>query len=459
MQKFTKEIFLNIHRSYQISSLEIDSIINHYQAQGIKIIKNGKKSLELLTEKRKKNLIHIAPTLEKLRDPRTKYSTYFQLNYLSPGKAKQNHLCISNICPPFWKDYSDITQSISKFILPSGHLNPDLSDSEIIKLNETASQLACKPLLDQQIDYNIQSLQDVCLDKFEVKPEVEEIRKTLKKDEKIGYIFTNNTDKTKEHIECLILTRKNIIKPITWNYFSNSGISHKSQLLESDFLGIPLFMPDLSFFIDKDNPNTPPTLPHPQADSTSCGSLCLSLLYKLLKNNAAEFNTLTLTFSFYDCRGKKKHFFLPPPSLLKYSQSYRYIDFLIKIMDATDKIAYSESLNQESKTIWTLQGLLNYSLGQAKKMGDTDMFYHNSVILNELSMLRPHWLEVTKQAIEERKKMDDPNTGNKNLYLMYQTKKLENTFFYSHPRNLNENRAENSKHSLIEHSFQSIKCK
>lgn len=54
MQKFTKEIFLNIHRSYQISSLEIDSIINHYQAQGIKIIKNGKKSLELLTEKRKK---------------------------------------------------------------------------------------------------------------------------------------------------------------------------------------------------------------------------------------------------------------------------------------------------------------------------------------------------------------------------------------------------------------------
>ncbi len=164
--------------------------------------------------------------------------------------------------------------------------------------------------------------------------------------------------------------------------------------------------------------------------------MCLSLLYKLLKNNAAEFNTLTLTFSFYDCLGKKKHFFLPPPSLLKYSQSYRYIDFLIKIIDATDKIAYSESLNQESKTIWTLQGLLNYSLDQAKKMGDTDMFYHNSVIL-----------------------MDDPNTGNKNLYLMYQTKKLENTFFYSHPRNLNENPAENSKHSLIDHSFQSIKCK
>lgn len=267
MQKFTKEIFLNIHRSYQISSLEIDSIINHYQEQGIKIIKNGKKSLELLTEKRKKNLIHIAPTLEKLRDPRTKYSTYFQLNYLSPGEAKQNHLCISNISPPFWKDYSDITQSINKFILPSGHLNPILSDSEIIKLNETASQLACKPLLDQQIDYNIQSLQDVCLDKFEVKHEVEEIRKTLKKDEKIGYIFTNNTDKTKEHFECLILTRKNIIKPITWNYFSNSGISHKSQLLESDFLGIPLFMPDLSLFIDKDNPNSSPNITSPTSGS------------------------------------------------------------------------------------------------------------------------------------------------------------------------------------------------
>ena len=104
MQKFTKEIFLNIHRSYQISSLEIDSIINHYQAQGIKIIKNGKESPELLTEKRKKNLIRIAPILEKLRNPNTKYSTYIQLNYLSPGETKQNNLCISNIPPPLGKN-------------------------------------------------------------------------------------------------------------------------------------------------------------------------------------------------------------------------------------------------------------------------------------------------------------------------------------------------------------------
>lgn len=243
------------------------------------------------------------------------------------------------------------------------------------------------------------------------------------------------------------IDKKNIIKPITWNYFFNSGISHKSQLLEYDFLGIPLFMPDLSFFIDKDNPNLPPTLPHPQADPTSCGSLCLSLLYKLLKNNAAEFNTLTLKFSFDDCHGKKKHFFLPPPSLLKYSQSYKYIDFLIRIMDATNKTVYSESLNQESTTIWTLQGLLNQSIEQAKKKNDPDMFYHNIVTLYHLNKLRPYWLEVAKQAIEERKKMDDPNTVNKNLYLMFQTKKLENIS------------AKNSKHSLTDHSFQSIKCK
>lgn len=457
MQKFTKEIFLNLHRSYQISSLDIDSLINHYWKKGIKIIKNGKKSPELLTEKRKKNSIHIAATLEKLRDPKTKYSTYFQLNYLSPGEAKQNYLCISNISPPFWKEYSDITQSIKEFILPSGHLNSDLSRSEIIKLNETASQLACKPLLDQQIDYNIQSLQDICLDKSEVKHEVEEIRKTLKKDEKIAYIFTNNTEKTKEHIECLILTRKNIIKPITWNYFYNSGISHKSQLLQSDFLGIPLYMPDLSFFNDEHNPI--PTLPHPQADPTSCGTLCFSFLNKLLKNNAAELNTLTLNFSFYDSQAKKQYFFLPSPSLLEYSQSNKYIDFLKKIMEPTNKTAYSESLNQESKTILTVQGILNNSLDQAKKKGDNDMLVHNSVILNELKILRPHWLEATKQATAERKKMDDPNTANKNLYLMYRTKKLENIAFFSHQRKLNVNHAENSKHGLIDHSFQSIKCK
>jgi len=55
--------------------------------------------------------------------------------------------------------------------------------------------------------------------------------------------------------------------------------------------------------------------------------------------------------------------------------------------------------------------------------------------------------------------MDDPNTANKNLYLMYQTKKLENIAFFSHSRKLNVHPAENSKHGLIKHSFQSIKCK
>jgi hypothetical protein len=35
MQKFTKEIFLNFHRSHQISSSGIDSIINHFREKGI----------------------------------------------------------------------------------------------------------------------------------------------------------------------------------------------------------------------------------------------------------------------------------------------------------------------------------------------------------------------------------------------------------------------------------------
>jgi hypothetical protein len=73
-------------------------------------------------------------------------------------------------------------------------------------------------------------------------------------------------------------------------------------------------------------------------------------------------------------------------------------------MDATNETVYSESLNQENTTIWTLQGLLNQSIEQAKKMGDTDMLKHNSVILNKLSILHPYWLEAMKQAIEELKK-------------------------------------------------------
>ncbi len=103
----------------------------------IKIIKNGKNNPKLLAKKRQQNLLQVAPILEKLQDPQKKYATYLQLNFLPPGETKQNHLCISTISPPFWKEYFNISQYIKNFILPSGKLKPHLSNGEITKLNET----------------------------------------------------------------------------------------------------------------------------------------------------------------------------------------------------------------------------------------------------------------------------------------------------------------------------------
>lgn len=450
MFRFSRASFLSAHQSYQLQGTDIDRLIGYYwENEGIKIIKNGYKSAEIIAEKKQKKLIQVMPTIEKLRDPKKKYASYLQLNFLPPGETKQNYLCISTISPPFWKEYLEITQSIKHFILPNGHLKSNLSDSEISKLNKIVSQLACKSLLDQQIEYCIKSLQDVCLDKSEIQQEIEEIRKTLKQDEQVGYIFTNNTDKTREHIECLILSKQAIIKPITWNYFVNSGISEYSQLLASDFFNTPLYLPDLSFF-NKEN-NLIKKLPHPQADQTSCGTLCLSFLKKLLEKNALELNSLTLYFSFYNYQQQKKYFFLPSPSLLMHSQSSGYINFLTKIMGDTSEVTYVE--DHEIKPIYTLKGLLIDSVVKARKNNDTEMVNHNIACLNQLSTLRPHWFKTALSAIEKRKKMDDPSS-NKNLYLMYRTKKLENIAFFSHAETLKEN-AENqmtiSKESALQY--------
>jgi hypothetical protein len=425
---FSKNSFLYAHRSYQLNGVDIDKLISYYwEKKGIKIIKNGNRSPELLAEKRQKNLIKISPLIEKLQDNQKKYTTYFQLNFLPPGETKQNNLCISTISPPFWKEYTHINNSIKNFLLPNGHLKPYLTQSETFELNEICKKLACKSLLDNQIEYNILRLQDICLKKTEARCEIEKIRNTLKNDEKVGYIFTNNTDKTKEHIECLLLTKQTIIKPITWDYFVDSGISPDSQLLQSDFENLPLYTPNLAYFNSIDNPIK--KLPHPQADQTSCGTLCFSFLKKLLKNDASEWKELTLIFSFYDYYGEKKYFFLPSPSLMLYSQSSKYIDFLNKIMAAVNKTSYIEAKNQDAKAIWTLQGLLNYSIEQAKNIKDDAMLKHNIAILNELVLLRPRWLAASKQAIEKRKEMDDPSS-NKNLYLMYKTKQLEKISFF-----------------------------
>ena len=442
MPKFTKEIFLNTHRSYQLKSQDIDSLILHYWNKGIKIIKNGQLHPELIEEKRKKRLKEVAPLIERLQDPQTKYAAYLQLNFLSPNKTKQNGLCISNISPPFSKQYHAITYSIKDFILPNGQLK-NLSNNDITHLNKICEH-HYKTLLDRQIEYNIQALLDVCLEKFELKQEVEAIRKTLKTGEKVGYIFTNNTQQTKEHIECLILTQQAIIKPITWNYFLNSGISPHSQLLDTDFLGIPLYTPDLSYFNNENNPIK--HLPHPQADQTSCGSLCFSFLKKLLGHNASELTSLTHTFSFYDHNYEKKYFFLPSPSILLYSQSSKYIDFLRKIMEETNQTVYQENRESAPKLIWTLRGLLDHSIDYAITIKDSEMFCQNIKLLNKLQSLRPRWLEASQQAIEERKQMDDPNS-NKNLYLMYRTKKLENITFFSHSQ---KNKLSSEKQTDIE---------
>jgi hypothetical protein len=407
-----KETFLNqgIWEPYQLAAKDIDTLIYHYSKQGIRLIKNGQRSGHLEQKKEE-----IRKQIQRLEDNTKKYATYLQMNFaLNKGRCDNFFVSEYCNCSSFLEYYGEIKNSIKEFLAGTGKIKTDLSKNELSKLNEIASQLTCVSLFNSKVASQIKDLKNqlpnVCLDKTEVMQEIEEIRKKLKADEKVGYIFTNQTNLEIEHFEVLILTRKAIIKPIHW-----PKINSYYALMASEVIGgIPMHLTDLSLFTINSSIN----LPHPQGkDNDSCGFLGIAYLKKLLQTDATELKSLSLSFSFYNHQGKKRHFFLPSPTVFRYSQSSKYILFLEKIMQEKETEKY------EGHSILTLQSLLAKSIHIAKEKNNTVMLKQNENTLNCLAKLRPEWQTTCEQVKEKREKMQDPSSKH-NLYLDYTTHRL-----------------------------------
>ncbi len=314
------------------------------------LIKNGQVNPSFIKPKQEK----INLKIQELEDNSIKYTAYLQAHFSYPSIFLDTYV-IALQQSYFSKHYSEIATSIAKYLNSERKLRKNLSSDEIRDINVIVSQLSCKELFDQQIKSKIEDLKsdlpDACLTNAEAMQEVEEIRNGLKEDEIVAYIFTNNKNISEAHFEVLIKTKKAIIKPVIWN-------DRPQAILSQDVLtDIPLYQPNLTYcFLAKDTLE-----PLMQADGISCGSLGISILKKLLQNNALELKDFTLMFSFYSKSAKKNHFFFPSPSMLRYAQSSKYILFLEKILQNTESVDY------EGHKLFTLKTLLIVNPGCYRK--------------------------------------------------------------------------------------------
>ncbi|TLY47401.1 MAG: hypothetical protein E6K54_05745 [Gammaproteobacteria bacterium] len=388
--------------NYQFPAKAIEPLIKHYSYKNIVFIKNGMKSPKLILEKQ----YQIQTKIDTLENNLKKYAFYLQSNFCS-DEEKNDSFFISNLLSSFFKEevYPTLKKSIKNFLTPRGELKKNLTEKELSALNTIISKAPYKSLFDKKINRKIAYLKnekpDVNLTKQECIHEIKAIQNDLKENERVGYIFTNARQLGEEHIEILILTREAIIQPILW-----PDTSIKRRILDTDIAHIikevPVFKTDLSFFVQK-----PRKLPHPQADTNSCGILSIAFAKKILQKDSLSINSLAMSFYFKE---KKHHFFLPPATILRYSQSSRYIDFLEAIIQDQETVVYQD------QAVLTIKALLNQSITYAQKINDSTMILDNESTLIQLNLLRTSWLTSSQQVKEKRNAM---KLSGENLYLAY----------------------------------------
>ncbi|HEX2549767.1 MAG TPA: hypothetical protein VHM20_08055, partial [Gammaproteobacteria bacterium] len=156
--------------------------------------------------------------------------------------------------------------------------------------------------------------QDIGLTGDEIFDEMLHIQNLLKKNNDsrfIGYISTNGVIKTKKHFDYFIISKDEIMLPVFYDISFNIRDRSHSKLLR--------------YYIYKSNLHGfGGSGLHPQADSTSCGSLGLASLKKLLQNDAYELKNRTLSVRFYDKNEILRSYFFTSPKVLQFSQSSKF---------------------------------------------------------------------------------------------------------------------------------------
>lgn len=203
------------------------------------------------------------------------------------------------------------------------------------------------------------------------------IQLELAENEAAGYLHTNGKFKSaKNHIECFIITKKNIIQPVVWYAdFAETVFTEGHRNVPSADLG----RLSKEYLI-------------PQADGYSCASLGLAYLKQLLKDEAKQLRELTLSIPYFDMYNSLHYFFVPSPQVLRYSQSSAYNKYLEAfVMEETA----GTFIHKEKPIAYiTLKQKLETTITIAKRGMLTSIYAEAESLLEQLPAFRKRWGEA-----------------------------------------------------------------
>lgn len=407
-RKFTKNDYLvaaadakkNMRKLPGFAALTWNGLLNsisHYQRKyGIKIYIAGETPYgrALIEAEREEILKEYTQQLQDLEAEDFRYA-YFAVRYADQFKK----LCSQNLsCAEMLKQFCE-----QEHLSSLDNLSPRL----MLKLNAKLKPLATDTgtgtyqSLQQLVDNAYsdcraeqdQELYDVALSLDEILVEMRIIQKALKPGEAVGYFDLNvsqchTPDEPLLHSEGFIITSEAIIQTVNYSHLEagefvvDNGIYHTSA---------NEFLTDVNF----DQP-----FRHPQGDMQSCNMFALMYLKELLKNNAKQLKENSLLFIIEDMA-----VLIPPPQVLRYSQSRRYNDLMVAIV-MSDEERFHVQCGAYRYEVFSLKGMLQ----------DTD----NKKLLAELPNFRARWIAGYKQMVSQRALMD-LKYGNsvRNQYLLF----------------------------------------
>jgi hypothetical protein len=255
---------------------------------------------------------------------------------------------------------------------------------------------------------------DQSLDRDETWAEILEIQAYMKKNNRdyfVGYLHTGSAALRKNHFESFLISQNAIIKSPWWS--KDLDYSVYINAFEEPFMGQIYSADPRGFFL----PGTSlANFNGPQSDYFSCGSLCLSNLTELLKEEQQQL-ALTLRFTFYGSDNNKYHYFLASPGSFLKSHSTSYINYINgMVMENKSTISIKDGVN-----VKTIEQALKDSINIATKLNDSQVVQENTNLLKELPQFREKWKPAFKSMLQNRAQLKLPEGYN--LSLLYRTLK------------------------------------
>jgi hypothetical protein len=354
---------------------------------------------------------------------------------------------ISNMWGTTFENYfTQIDQVIPEnFKTKYGNAINQLSDDQLRQLQEALEVLdePIKNLILNQSQLCIEQLEkernNICLSETKAKEEMLCIQGMLDENSVVGYVYTNGVQHSGRHFEIFIITPEEIIKPVHWN------TEDYLVLDDTDYASVPKKLEKVVC---------------PQADDRGCGTLGMSYLKELLKNNANQLREYTLTFFYIDNEGKKQKYFLPSPHVLRYSQSSRYNEAIRDLLLSDDEVLIIQSTNKRSDYRFpTIYGALTQSLEDTSEQLSEQEIAHNEELLENLESFRTQWVQFYEEQMEARELMNiESYNKTKNVYLSYKSRTAISAAHQNYMRNnIEDDTTENSRFTKIHYQpmFQS----